>query len=645
MMSRCRTAAVLLLLGAVLLPGAAEAAVPPGQPTRAAAEPFPLDPPGSTPRDEAEPGQLTFGVQPSGPESPDRRAAYTYDVAAGTSFLDYFAISNFSTSPVQLDVYGNDAVNTTEGGFDLLPADQEPTDAGSWIRLDQRTVEVPGRSRVVVPFRVEVPENASAGDHAGGVVASLPSTQTDAAGNRVRVDQRVGARLYVRVDGPLDPALSVEALTASYDGRVNPLGRGSTTISYQVRNTGNVRLSATQAVELDPLAGGRRAVPVESDIAELLPGGALSVEITVDGMLPAGPVNARVTLDPLPTSGPLDGAPLLGVRESTTFWAVPWALLLVLAAAAGPLGWRHSRRRRLPVARHAASRSRPGSPHPSRETVTLGSGMTSVALLVAALLLPAGPASAQAAEDGPLLANLTFSPTTGDQSSVIDLGSPVSCPTRATNLLAKVRGPGFPAEGYNVIGNTPVSAYAGAQDGTLLVPVSQRMIDFAQQQPEPFDLVGNYEFVVTCRAKLDPTSLGDMIGTLAFDADSRYTVTAPRVVVAPVQPGSTPAADPSGAAAGSAAPGASQAPDGAAGPEADLSIRGGVDAGLRGDDRGGSAASDPNWLRWSLLVGGLLLLLSAVGSRALPTLRRRRSPASDRHPPATGHRPRGRTAS
>ena len=137
---------------------------------------------------------LTFGTQPATAGSPDARPDYVLSATPGAVFNDEIAIRNYSEQPLELQVYASDAFNTDDGGYDLNAANVEPTDIGTWVSLAQSTVTVPARGFVIVPFTITVPpqEEVRPGDHDGGIVASLRTYQTDANGNRIALDQRVG---------------------------------------------------------------------------------------------------------------------------------------------------------------------------------------------------------------------------------------------------------------------------------------------------------------------------------------------------------------------------------------------------------------------------------------------------------------------
>jgi hypothetical protein len=308
------------------------------------------------------PSPVTWGVAPSSRTGPDGRAAFTYKLDPGAELTDYAGISNYSARPITVDVYASDAFTTPSGGFDLLPAGRKPVGAGTWVAFEPRyrRLVIPSKSRVDVPFRLAVPRNATPGDHAGGIVASIAEPGTDAGANRVRVDRRVGARLHVRITGELAPAFTVERIESRYGGSLNPFAPGTVTATYRVRNTGNVRLTGTPRVEVSgPFGLGRRSAEAAA-LPEILPGGEYTVTTRVPGTIPLFRLDVAVALTPVPVNA---ATPAPAAGGGTTVWAWPWpqaALLLLLAAAVWLARYRRRARARALAAARARGRAEAG---------------------------------------------------------------------------------------------------------------------------------------------------------------------------------------------------------------------------------------------------------------------------------------------
>ena len=280
----------------------------------------------------------SWSLTPTGtnPNEPGSRPAFTYTLAPGAAVRDSLTVWNYSDVQLTFHVYAADAFNTAADGFDLAAADQRPTDVGAWIRIEQNYVTLPAHSKVSLAFVVHVPANATPGDHAGGIVAASVTGARDQQGKHVVLDRRVGSRVYLRVSGPVHPALVVEHLSTTYHSSANPLG-GSVDVTYTVRNAGNVRLGTQQLVVLRDVFGkvGNRALP---ELAELLPGAAITTKAHFDGVSATIRLSGTVTLTPfVPREAP--SARSTGSLSPTTAtahtWAIPWSLLIALLLLSG----------------------------------------------------------------------------------------------------------------------------------------------------------------------------------------------------------------------------------------------------------------------------------------------------------------------
>ncbi|MFF4227898.1 WxL protein peptidoglycan domain-containing protein [Streptomyces sp. NPDC001820] len=511
-----RIAAVLAACLLAVLPAAAGAA--------SAAAPVPATRPG-----DGGQGRTTFGVQPSAAKKPDARPHFSYGATPGAAVNDHIAVHNYGKEPLTLRVYAGDAFTTADGGFDLFAANHKSTDVGSWVKLGKNLLNVPGRSHVIVPFTLTVPRNVTPGDHTGGIVASLSAVRTDKKGSKVAVDQRVGARIYLRVAGELKPRLTVEGLHTTYQGTANPFGTGSATVTYTVRNTGNVRLAARQAVHVRDLFGGGAKVANPRDITELLPGAAVKITASATGVVPAMRDTTTVTVDPGPVRGDIKHR-LPRVTRVGNFWAVPWAMLALLLVAAGALTLLFVRRRRRRGAGPSAPDQRPAA---ARSKVAVG--LAAIPLAVAAVLAGA-PAEAEADSQAPPAIGergagggaleesgaLEVSPARGSDTQPVTLSAAAPCPAKTSNVIARVTGAGFPRGGQIVVGNAPLATYPKVPGGGLSIPLTYTMRDYAGTAGFT-TLRGTYTFTVSClEGAFDLTSLRDFTGSLRFTAKDAY---------------------------------------------------------------------------------------------------------------------------
>ncbi|MFD3776062.1 Ig-like domain repeat protein [Streptomyces sp. NPDC058612] len=139
----------------------------------------------------------------------------------------------------------------------------------------------------------------------------------------------------------------------------------------------------------------------------------------------------------------------------------------------------------------------------------------------------AGLAGAGAAYAAPI-GTIEINPATGADTSGIAFTTSGACPSNATNVLVKVAGSGFPADGLNVVGNSPISTYPTAGNGGMIIPLSSTMRDYASQAGFT-TLQGKYDFTVICRTAFNGTSLGDYTGAVWFTSNTIYQNTDPAV--------------------------------------------------------------------------------------------------------------------
>lgn len=326
--------------------------------------------------DPAQEAPATWGVNPSGQDGPDGRAAFDLALDPGETVIDFVGVSNFSTEPITLRLYASDAFTTDTGAFDLLPADQEPVDVGSWIGFNEQTLTVAPETRLDVPFALTVPADATPGDHVGGIVAALTEEATDANGTEVLVERRVGARVHLRVSGELDPNLAPDMEHVTYHYDWHPVRPGTTSFDYAVENVGNVRLQGELVARI---AGPWGLLPREAVIAELpqiLPGDRFEGTAEVDGVWPLARLEVELVVRPEAVDEADAASRLASRSDIETLWAPPWPQAAVVAVLVSAL-WlliRSRKRKR----RTASEPSSPPVPEPvgAKATGETGTAVT-----------------------------------------------------------------------------------------------------------------------------------------------------------------------------------------------------------------------------------------------------------------------------
>ncbi|HCK78523.1 MAG TPA: hypothetical protein DHW34_00735 [Actinobacteria bacterium] len=255
------------------------------------------------------------------------RQFFFLELAPGATIKDSITIKNAGQVDQPLDIYTADAFNIESGaGFALRKRGDKNTDVGSWITLDQEKVVVgPNGGKTIVPFSLTVPRGVTPGDHAGGVVTIEPAPAPQGDVSQVQIQRALGVRVYVRVAGPLTPALSITKVTVSAKpARLPFVGQqGGTTVTYTVRNSGNVRLTADREITLKGLFGRTLRNTGKGPIPEILPGST----VTLTESFPKAPVIDQITATVKLTAA--DGK--VSTSGSASTFVVSLAFLILLA--------------------------------------------------------------------------------------------------------------------------------------------------------------------------------------------------------------------------------------------------------------------------------------------------------------------------
>ncbi|MGW6843596.1 DUF916 domain-containing protein [Streptomyces sp. NPDC054958] len=264
------------------------------------------------------------------------RAAFELPAQPGTTLTDRAIVTNTTGAELTFRLYVADAHNTErDGGLAVRGIEETQEDVGAWGKPERDTVTVPARSAVTVGLTLDIPRGASPGDHVGALVAVDTRVQP-AEGSHVGVQRGVGARIYLRVEGPEQPGLSVEDVRFTARSPQIPwTGSSGSTLSYTLHNTGNVKLAPRVSFRTGGVVVGG---PGERQLAnvpgELLPGQKVRLTEAWAGAPFAGWGTITVTASANEVRG----------SGSDGFLKVPWLVTgcAVLLAAA----WLLLRRRR-----------------------------------------------------------------------------------------------------------------------------------------------------------------------------------------------------------------------------------------------------------------------------------------------------------
>ncbi len=282
-------------------------------------------------------------------EDPRARQYIIDHLNPGTVLRRQVEVYNEAGTALSVSLYPA-AATINDGGFHFADGHGR-NELTTWTSVDPATVELAPHARRTAEVIINVPKDASPGEHYGVIWAEAAG---DPAGGGVRMVNRVGVRMYLDIGpgGPPAAGFTIASLTASR------LEDGRTALLTDVRNTGGRALDMSGDVHLDKGPGGLRAGPFRAALGTTIaPGGTSPVSIPLDGTLPLGPWSATVTL----RSGLVEHSVTTTVefprrpgshRYLITGYSTGWYALAAGIGAVGVLtvilivGARHRRRRR-----------------------------------------------------------------------------------------------------------------------------------------------------------------------------------------------------------------------------------------------------------------------------------------------------------
>ena len=238
----------------------------------------------------------------------------------------------------------------------------------------------------------------------------------------------------------------------------------------------------------------------------------------------------------------------------------------------------------------------------SASRVRLAVRLTGATALATVATLAVSPAMGLAAPPSGTLAVL---PAKGTDLTTLLIVTAAACPA-GTNIQATLSGPGFPAAGQNIVGNSPITAYERTRTGGLRIPISLTLRDIANLPVQVVHYAGRYQVTVNCRDRVRLPVLASFTGTLVFSSPQAYAADNPVVVTELAPMDASAGVDPMSGAA----PGVSPLPSGSA--------ASGPAPAAAPVEVTPVATSAPahSWPRWAGLVvlclGGVGLLISAV---------------------------------
>lgn len=140
-----------------------------------------------------------LGVRPThfDPNDPETRAFFKRQVSPGESFTDSVTVTNSSDVPLSVLVSSVDGLTSPTSGAVYANRTDAVGETGRWMRASTSTLTVAPHSETEVPFTVDVPADAVAGDHLAGL--AFEDATPSSSGGTFSVTQVVRAVVGVEV--------------------------------------------------------------------------------------------------------------------------------------------------------------------------------------------------------------------------------------------------------------------------------------------------------------------------------------------------------------------------------------------------------------------------------------------------------------
>ena len=214
-------------------------------------------------------GNVSFGIRPTKAyvDNPESFGYFVHSLAPGAVLSDEALVMNSGDEPLALNLYAADATTATNGGTAFANEGQEGNGVASWLSLSLSEIALEPGEEMVVPFTINVPSDASPGQHVAGlVVEAVPGGEAPASSGgdtqfTVRIGRRVGVAVMIDVPGPHVAGLDITGIRLKEQA-----DNQGATFEIAVRNTGNVFVRGEGSLVIKDQEGTELAsAPIKMD--------------------------------------------------------------------------------------------------------------------------------------------------------------------------------------------------------------------------------------------------------------------------------------------------------------------------------------------------------------------------------------------
>ena len=193
------------------------------------------------------------GGRPAYPDvnNPRTESIFVHTVNPGQNIQEGIKVVNNTAETKTLLVYAVDSAVSTDGAFACAQAEDGKSDVGSWVSLEKNEVTLDSLTNEVIPFTIQVPDNAAVGEHNGCIIVQEKKDVTANAEQTsgIQLSFRTGLRVALLVPG--DIVRQLELTNFFVESQKN----GNYLLKPSVHNSGNVSIDADVKVKVNYFFG------------------------------------------------------------------------------------------------------------------------------------------------------------------------------------------------------------------------------------------------------------------------------------------------------------------------------------------------------------------------------------------------------
>jgi hypothetical protein len=239
-----------------------------------------------------------FGIKPAvSGTSTTSNGYFELEGQPGEVLSEAVLVQNPGNTPVKLQVYPVDATTGQRTGISYLARNDLRKGIGAWVVLEKETVEILPQQQIKIPFKLNIPENATPGQHLGGIAVQLVDNSNTTTNTQNSAGTSFGITTVTRVltAVQINVGGKVDLLSLKINGSAISEVDGKAALTLSLKNDGTGFIKPKGAITLTD-SEGKKIISTPLSLSNILPQD--SIAYPVPGNLPEpGTYKVHVSLD------------------------------------------------------------------------------------------------------------------------------------------------------------------------------------------------------------------------------------------------------------------------------------------------------------------------------------------------------------